>query len=409
MGTHQTVIRGKTASAMLASAALCISAFAAQPPYRIVDLGTLYGESHAFAMNSISGAMPAIVGSSTISSAHFRAARFGPPASQIQNPPANAEWVAFDIAQDGRTVGVAYDLGGMTWYATLSDDLVTSELGPFVARSINQTGEVAGTTTIVSTNYGGLTLPRACRFSNGFLQVLPTLGGSSGLGLAIDDAGRVGGSAMSANDASSRPCLWIGLVPNDLGTLGGPAGQVFALRGNTAVGASAVASGILHATRWNLSEAGAVLSRVDLGSLAPSEASIAHAMNASGDAVGTSNFHACIWRGGIIADLNDLAAAPGWILETAWDIDDAGRVVGTGSLWGIPRAFLLALACPADFNGDGLVDDADFVLFVAAYNILDCADPSMPPGCPADLNADGFVDDADFVAFVAAYNQLLCP
>lgn len=66
-------------------------------------------------------------------------------------------------------------------------------------------------------------------------------------------------------------------------------------------------------------------------------------------------------------------------------------------------------ACPADFNNDTVVDDADFLIFALAYNILDCADPSMPVGCPADLNADSFVDDTDFLAFAAAYNELLCP
>ncbi|MGH7244841.1 MAG: dockerin type I domain-containing protein [Phycisphaerales bacterium] len=66
-------------------------------------------------------------------------------------------------------------------------------------------------------------------------------------------------------------------------------------------------------------------------------------------------------------------------------------------------------ACPADLNGDGVVDDSDFVLFAAAYNLLDCADPSMAPGCPADFNGDGFVDDSDFVIFVGAYNNLICP
>ncbi|MBX3381095.1 MAG: dockerin type I repeat-containing protein [Phycisphaeraceae bacterium] len=64
--------------------------------------------------------------------------------------------------------------------------------------------------------------------------------------------------------------------------------------------------------------------------------------------------------------------------------------------------------CPGDLNLDGFVDDADFVLFVASYNILDCADPSMPANCIADLNGDGFVDDADFVEFVVAYNNLTC-
>lgn len=66
-------------------------------------------------------------------------------------------------------------------------------------------------------------------------------------------------------------------------------------------------------------------------------------------------------------------------------------------------------ACIGDLNNDGFVDDSDFVLFVAAYNLLDCADPTMPVGCPADFNDDGFVDDADFVLFVAAYNELICP
>ncbi|HEX8877968.1 MAG TPA: hypothetical protein VF777_14565 [Phycisphaerales bacterium] len=67
------------------------------------------------------------------------------------------------------------------------------------------------------------------------------------------------------------------------------------------------------------------------------------------------------------------------------------------------------VGCVGDLNNDGLVDDADFVIFAEAYNILDCFDPGMTAGCPADLNSDGFVDDADFVIFADAYNQLLCP
>ncbi len=67
------------------------------------------------------------------------------------------------------------------------------------------------------------------------------------------------------------------------------------------------------------------------------------------------------------------------------------------------------LPCPADLNGDGLVDDADFVIFANAYDTLVCSDPLMPPGCPADLNGNTLVDDTDFVLFVDAYNALLCP
>lgn len=61
--------------------------------------------------------------------------------------------------------------------------------------------------------------------------------------------------------------------------------------------------------------------------------------------------------------------------------------------------------CPADLNNDTFVDDADFVLFAAAYNELIA--PSR--WALGDLNGDGFVDDADFVIFAGAYNDLICP
>jgi hypothetical protein len=77
--------------------------------------------------------------------------------------------------------------------------------------------------------------------------------------------------------------------------------------------------------------------------------------------------------------------------------------------WALDNVIVDGATCTGDLNGDGQVDDADFVLFVVGYNILSCADPSMPAGCPADLNHDGFVDDSDFVLFVAAYNTLVCP
>lgn len=65
--------------------------------------------------------------------------------------------------------------------------------------------------------------------------------------------------------------------------------------------------------------------------------------------------------------------------------------------------------CPADFNNDLVVDDSDFAIFATAYDIFECAAPSMPAGCPADLVPNSFVDDEDFVAFATAYDQLTCP
>ncbi|MGH7245005.1 MAG: hypothetical protein ACREJD_16440 [Phycisphaerales bacterium] len=77
--------------------------------------------------------------------------------------------------------------------------------------------------------------------------------------------------------------------------------------------------------------------------------------------------------------------------------------------FGLQVQSFTATSCPSDLNNDGVVDDADFVVFVHAYNILDCADPAMPSGCPADLNGDAVVDDGDFQVFVVAYDELVCP
>jgi len=72
-------------------------------------------------------------------------------------------------------------------------------------------------------------------------------------------------------------------------------------------------------------------------------------------------------------------------------------------------AFTARAFCPWDLNNDGLVTDDDFVLFLSAYNILDCTDGSMTLGCPSDFNFDRLVDDLDFQAFLLPYNDLICP
>ncbi|MBL8875499.1 MAG: hypothetical protein JNM86_06855 [Phycisphaerae bacterium] len=62
--------------------------------------------------------------------------------------------------------------------------------------------------------------------------------------------------------------------------------------------------------------------------------------------------------------------------------------------------------CPPDLTGDSVVDDADFVAFAAAYDVLDCS--ALPTNCPADLSGDGRVDDADFTVFASAYAAFEC-
>lgn len=100
----------------------------------------------------------------------------------------------------------------------------------------------------------------------------------------------------------------------------------------------------------------------------------------------------------------------------AGGLHEATYRVYLGDASGVPLAGFVAAevalewsstvpVCPADFTGDGFVDDADFVTFAAAYEAF-----SVPPAeAAADLTGDGVVDDADFVIFASAYDNFACP
>ena len=64
----------------------------------------------------------------------------------------------------------------------------------------------------------------------------------------------------------------------------------------------------------------------------------------------------------------------------------------------------VSIRCPGDLNEDGLVDDADFSIFVVSYEAL--LVPDADKRC--DWNGDRLVDDTDFVLFLPWYDNLLC-
>lgn len=82
---------------------------------------------------------------------------------------------------------------------------------------------------------------------------------------------------------------------------------------------------------------------------------------------------------------------PGWVVRTD------GTVLLSNAL-----DFVSSMKpCPGDYNGDGFVDDSDFVSFAGYYDSF--FDPR------GDLTGDGFTDDSDFVQFAAAYDKFSCP
>lgn len=98
------------------------------------------------------------------------------------------------------------------------------------------------------------------------------------------------------------------------------------------------------------------------------------------------------------ADLGFYLGSNGTSLgNAAWNQRTDGTWIMANALEFVVRVKV----CPGDFNGDGHVDDADFVLFASYYDAL--VDPR------GDLNGDGLTEDSDFVVFASGYDALLCP
>jgi probable HAF family extracellular repeat protein len=184
---------------------------------------------------------------------------------------------------------------------------------------------------------------------------------------SINNAGQIVGQGFdqTPDDDSTGPQAVL-LDPvvglQDLGTLPGSTGSSAADINELG---HVVGSSDNNAFLWQ----DGVMSPLDAGSLAETSAT---AINNGGTIIGFgSNQVALVWEGGTLDPLNDLIdPALGWQLEYASDINDRGQIVGWGTRDGFGtslRAFLLTPITEtdpsSDYNGDGAVDAADYVVW----------------------------------------------
>jgi probable HAF family extracellular repeat protein len=349
----------------------------AQPPpltYTVTDLGTLGGAtSRAYGINNCGS----VVGESTI-----------PGVSAPFHPFFWNGSTMIDLGTFGGNSGAAVRLSN-TNFAVGSARTFLDELHAFIwhddngnnvadagelktvpalpgglnaaANDVNDAAQAVGTSEV------GVLLDAAFRWdATTGSQQLPTGGGISKAVVAngINNAGNITGIGNS-NSGETHAFLYAGGVMIDLGRLppnpGDPNLPAFSFgleisEDNYVVGYSEFPSNnaskpqhafIFHDTNGNnLRDTLPVDEMQDLGTLGGTN-SVAYDINAGHDVVGMSNSvlgdrHAFIWQSGVMTDLNLLIPGdPGWVLQEARSINDAGQIAGIGTIGGQTHAFLL--------------------------------------------------------------------
>ena len=163
---------------------------------------------------------------------------------------------------------------------------------------------------------------------------LGTLGGLQSSAAAINASGQVVGYSDNNNPSSPEvhAFLYTGGSMHDLGTLGGTYSSAPGINnGGQVVGFSLTSGNDFHAFLY------ANGSMNDLGTLGGT-GSQAYAINTAGVIVGNASTSsgatdAFVDSGGVMTDLNSLINPnSGWVLQGATSINDAGQIVGMGTI-----------------------------------------------------------------------------
>ena len=282
--------------------------------------------------------------------------------------------------------------------------------GDSYALGINNTGVVVG--RYGSPFFSGDTNGFAWDSTNGMRELLPLSANSFGTAASVNSSLEIAGDSSNfSGDPNTHAVIWIGATPVDLGTLPGmnyssaasqqssinPVGQVVGTSGNiggsfeavlwnpsspqgttgtmidlgipggqsfaSTINASGTVGGAFHDSSgallpfiWTpLTPNGTSGSMISLGTLGGTNTNGVYGINDPGQAVGMSMvagdsvFHAFLYSGGTMQDLNNLIPfGSGWELNAAFSINNSGQIVGYGTLNGQLHSYVLTPA--ASFN-----------------------------------------------------------
>lgn len=320
------------------------------PRYRITDLGTLGYEAGGYSINQ-DGVVAGFFNT-------LEASPFNPHGFIWDNG------AMTDIGTLGGDYSKAYNLNDLNQVAGFS---VSSKVGAFshaiswengvmtdlgvltgresFAESVNNTGQIVGFSTYNARHMW----KHAVLWENGLKTDLGTLGGLESYAYDINNFSQIVGSAHTVDNGPFHACIWENGGITDLGAL--PDGDdSYAYNINDLgdiVGTSSNSNFYYRAVLW---QNGSI---INLGTIPGFNGeSSAAAINNSGDIVGYGFYfdfdlfdmvnHAFVMTGGKMYDLNEITVnRTGWDIEFAWDINDAGVIVGEGKYAGSNRGFIL--------------------------------------------------------------------
>jgi len=215
--------------------------------------------------------------------------------------------------------------------------------------AINSSGQVAGSAIYPGSNF--FPQQTAVVWKDGVASLLgSSLAGVNSIAYGINDAGVVVGYECVGNsipDACSAK-VWKDSQTYSLKKLGGNFAEAYAINNAGQIAGTAMLQGdnITHAVRWDGEHI------TDLGTLG-GDYSYARSINSSGKVVGAATgagnvwpYHASLWDGNKIIDLNSFLSADtiadGWVLASAVGINDRGDIIGVGYKNGASFSFLLS-------------------------------------------------------------------
>ncbi|WP_298232412.1 PEP-CTERM sorting domain-containing protein [uncultured Azohydromonas sp.] len=245
--------------------------------------------------------------------------------------------MAYDVNDRGQVVGNVFNPVTRARYPFLyeSGHIVNPVAGlggvQGGAYAINEQGQLTGS------------IDSRAFFHDGTQSRFIPLGDTtSSAGVSVNDHGIVLGYAQYSNDYYAF--TYDGTTVTRLETLpgGGNGFEPFAINNSNQIIGQDFFEGVGY--KAYLRNGAAV---TELGSLGGGDTG-AYGLNDRGVVVGasrtsTGEFHAYVYQDGVLNDLNDLllpGAAKRWELSDAFDINDRGQIVGSGTINGVRRAYI---------------------------------------------------------------------